>query len=82
VQEPTREIATLGAKVTHYGADMSKPAEIQDMINHAGTTFGGVYILVNNVGIQHVSCTEIFPPERWDTIMSHPDTAGVLANSP
>jgi 3-hydroxybutyrate dehydrogenase len=70
VQGPTREIEALGAKVTYHGADMSKPAEIQDMINHAVTTFGGVDILVNNAGIQHVARTEVFPPERWDAIIA------------
>ncbi|MEM6411672.1 MAG: 3-hydroxybutyrate dehydrogenase, partial [Pseudomonadota bacterium] len=31
--------------------------------------FGGVDVLVNNAGIQHVSPIEEFPPQRWDLII-------------
>jgi 3-hydroxybutyrate dehydrogenase len=49
---------------------MSKPAEIEDMINHAHKTFGGLDILVNNAGIQHVARVENFPVERWDAVIA------------
>lgn len=67
---PRAEIAALGVNVTYHGADMSKPAEIEDMIKHAATTFGGVDILVNNAGIQHVARMENFPTDRWDAIIA------------
>jgi 3-hydroxybutyrate dehydrogenase len=70
VDGPTAEVKALGVQVTYHGADMSKPAEIEDMIQHAVTTFGGVDILVNNAGIQYVSRIENFPVERWDAIIA------------
>ena len=70
VDGPTAEVKALGVQVTYHGADMSKPAEIEDMIQHAVTTFGGVDILVNNAGIQHVARIENFPVERWDAIIA------------
>ena len=67
---PKAEITALGAKVAYHGADMSKPAEIEDMLNHAAKTFGKVDILVNNAGIQHVARIENFPVDRWDAIIA------------
>ena len=70
VEGPQAEIAALGVQVAYHGADMSKPAEIEDMINSAARTFGSVDILVNNAGIQHVARIENFPVDRWDAIIA------------
>ena len=67
---PQSEIATMGVKVSYHGADMSRPSEIEAMMDHAKTTFGMVDILVNNAGIQHVARLENFPLERWDAIIA------------
>ncbi|MFN7778595.1 MAG: 3-hydroxybutyrate dehydrogenase [Betaproteobacteria bacterium] len=65
-----REIQSLGVQTLYHGADMSKPAEIEDMMRAAAARFGGVDVLVNNAGIQYVSPIENFPPERWDAIIA------------
>ena len=70
VDGPKTEIAALGVQVSYHGADMSKPAEIEDMVNFAAKTFGKVDILVNNAGIQHVARIENFPVDRWDAIIA------------
>ena len=70
VEGPKAEVAALGVQVSYHGADMSKPAEIEDMINHTTKTFGALDILVNNAGIQHVARVENFPVERWDAIIA------------
>jgi 3-hydroxybutyrate dehydrogenase len=70
VEGPKAEVAALGVQVSYHGADMSKPAEIEDMIQHTTQTFGGVDIMVNNAGIQHVARVENFPVERWDSIIA------------
>jgi 3-hydroxybutyrate dehydrogenase len=59
----------FGVKSIYSGADMTKPAEIADMIKTAEKTFGSVDILVNNAGIQFVSPIEEFPIEKWDAII-------------
>ena len=59
-----------GIRVGYHGADMSKAAEIEDMMRYAQADFGGADILVNNAGIQHVAAIEDFPPERWDAIIA------------
>lgn len=70
VEGPKAEIAAFGVKVGYHGADMSKPAEIEDMMKQAAAEFGRVDILVNNAGIQHVARIENFPIERWDAIIA------------
>ncbi len=70
VDGPKAEVAALGVKVAYHGADMSKPAEIEDMMKFAAAQFGRVDILVNNAGIQHVANVEDFPVEKWDAIIA------------
>ena len=70
VQAPQAEVAALGVQVRYHGADMGKPAEIEDMVRFAQQQFGSLDILVNNAGIQHVSRIENFPVDRWDAIIA------------
>ncbi len=64
------EIARFGVRQGYHGADMSKPGEIEAMFAYAAAEFGGVDVLVNNAGIQHVANAEDFPVERWDAIIA------------
>jgi 3-hydroxybutyrate dehydrogenase len=61
---------SYSVKAAYSAADMSKPAEIADMIKTAEKTFGSVDILVSNAGIQFVSPIEDFPIEKWDQIIA------------
>jgi 3-hydroxybutyrate dehydrogenase len=57
-------------KCFYNGADMSKAAEAEAMIEDAQAKLGSLDILVNNAGIQFVSPIEKFPPEKWDAIIA------------
>ena len=59
-----------GVRVVYHGADMSRAADIEDMMAFAAREFGPVDILVNNAGIQHVANVEDFPVDRWDAIIA------------
>jgi 3-hydroxybutyrate dehydrogenase len=59
-----------GVKVEYNGADMTKPAEIADLVAKTKAALGSVDILVNNAGIQYVAPIENFPPEKWEAIIS------------
>ncbi len=59
-----------GVTVLYHGADMSKGAEIGDMVAYAQKALGRLDILVNNAGIQFVAPVEAFPPETWDQIIA------------
>ena len=65
-----KEIAALGVDVDFHGADLTKPAEIEDLIKATEQRFGGIDILVNNAGIQHVANVENFPVDRWDAVIA------------
>ncbi|MGV0876777.1 3-hydroxybutyrate dehydrogenase [Martelella sp. FLE1502] len=71
IDEAVERIGALGSgSVIYHPADMTKPDEIEAMIASAADTFGGIDVLVNNAGIQHVSPIEDFPPEQWDRIIA------------
>ena len=59
-----------GVKVAYSAADMTKPAEIADMVKAAEQEFGALDVLVNNAGIQHVAKVEDFPIDRWDAVIA------------
>jgi 3-hydroxybutyrate dehydrogenase len=60
----------FGVKAVYSAADMTKPAEIADMVKTSEKTFGSLDVLVNNAGIQFVSPIEDFPIEKWDQIIA------------
>ena len=59
----------FGVTVRYSGADMSKPEQIEELVETAASEFGGLEIIVNNAGIQHTAPVEEFPPERWEAII-------------
>lgn len=61
---------SYGVRVGFHGADMTKPGEIEDMIESARRELGQIDIMVNNAGIQHVAPVEEFPVEKWDAIIA------------
>jgi 3-hydroxybutyrate dehydrogenase len=71
IEKLKRDLAERnGVKVGYSGADMTKPAEIRQMIADAARQLGSVDILVNNAGIQHVAPVEDFPDDKWDAIIA------------
>ncbi len=65
-----KSVAAAGVRVEYHGADMSKPAEIEDLVRSTEAAFGRLDILVNNAGIQHVAPIDEFPVERWDAVIA------------
>ena len=59
-----------GTKALYSGHDLTKAAEIEAMMQEAASTFGGVDILINNAGMQHVAPVEDFPVDKWDLIIA------------
>jgi 3-hydroxybutyrate dehydrogenase len=62
--------AKTGVQVAYSGADVSKPREVQAMVQDAQALFGALDILVNNAGIQHVAAVDEFPAEKWEQIVA------------
>lgn len=59
-----------GAKALYSGHDLTKVADIEAMMREAADSFGGVDILINNAGMQHVAPVEAFPVDKWDLIIA------------
>ena len=51
----------FGVEVGYSPADMSKPADIEEMVEEARRAFGPLDVLVNNAGIQHVAPIGVLP---------------------
>jgi len=69
--EPARSaVARTGVRVGYHGADLSRAADIVSMMEYADQEFGGVDVLVNNAGIQHVANLDEFPADRWDAVLA------------
>ena len=62
--------AACPGRIDYHGADMSKPAEIADLVAKTNAACGSVDIVVNNAGIQHVARVEDFPIAKWDAIIA------------
>jgi 3-hydroxybutyrate dehydrogenase len=71
IESLKKDVASrYGVRVLHHGADMTKPAEIEDMIRSTESQLGRLDVLVNNAGIQHVAPVEEFPVDRWDAVIA------------
>lgn len=62
--------AKSGAGARYHGADMTKPAEIRDMVADCTQHLGTPDILINNAGIQHVAPVDEFPDDKWDAVLA------------
>ena len=65
-----RHLARDGRDAAYSPADMTRPAEIRQMVEDAAAEHGSVDILVNNAGIQHTAPIDQFPDEQWDRIIA------------
>jgi len=62
--------AASGARAIYSGHDLTKVEEIEAMMAEAAKAFGGVDILINNAGMQHVAPVEEFPVDKWNLIIA------------
>jgi 3-hydroxybutyrate dehydrogenase len=70
IESLRKSLEARGVKARYHGADMSKPAEIRQLVERAESELGQVDVLVNNAGIQHVAPIDQFPEDKWDAIIA------------
>ena len=75
IEESGSEIAfnigkKYGVKTGFSNANLMTPEGVQELINQANEFLGGIDVLVNNAGIQHVAPIEDFPIEKYQQIIA------------
>ena len=65
----SREIKEIGGRALTFQADVSTPAEADDLIKAANAEFGRVDILVNNAGITKDNLILRMKDEDWDRVL-------------
>lgn len=64
----SRELAE-GEGFTFIGADLSRRADCKRAIEEVVAALGGLDVLVNNAGFQHIDAVPDFPEDTWDTMI-------------
>jgi 3-hydroxybutyrate dehydrogenase len=67
--ERARLADEYGVRVAFDGADLSRRDEVRRLVDQTIDVLGGVDVLVNNAGVQHVAPLEEFPDDRWEAII-------------
>jgi len=62
--------AASGAGALYSGHDLTSAEQIEAMMAEAAKAFGGIDILINNAGMQHVAPVEEFPVDKWNLIIA------------
>ncbi len=65
-ERTAQEIERLGCFARPYPVDVSLRQNAFELVDWTASTFGGVDILVNNVGFASHMLVEDMPPELWD----------------
>ncbi len=67
--QTAREIEALGRKAAAFSANVIKEDEVKTMVAKIVADWGGIDILVNNVGGDHAILLEDLPAAEWDWAM-------------
>ena len=59
----------LGFRVEGMAADVSKPSDVQAVVDRAMATYGRIDILVNNAGVTWGAEPEEMPLDKWQTVI-------------
>jgi 3-hydroxybutyrate dehydrogenase len=63
-------IASAGGWAAYLAADLMDRSQVEGLLEGVISSYGGVDVLVNNAGIQHVAAVDCLPADRWDAILA------------
>ena len=59
-----------GSQIHFIGANLTNGEACAQLVRDSVATCGGLDILINNAGMQHVAPVDEFPPDKWDAIIA------------
>jgi NAD(P)-dependent dehydrogenase (short-subunit alcohol dehydrogenase family) len=68
-EETAKEVEALGQKAMAFSADVTQEIKVKEMVDRIVAEWGGIDILVNNVGGDHAFLLEDMPISEWDWTM-------------
>lgn len=68
-REVVDSIEDQGQRAHVVECDVTKPAQVRDMIDEVVDEFGGIDVLVNNAGVITLSEVEAMDEAEWDSVM-------------
>lgn len=69
ILEEAKTLQDEGFEVDGMKCDVTKEQEIKATIQQTIEQFGGIHILINNAGLQHVDNVEDFPIDRFELLI-------------
>jgi len=69
LDQTVRAVSEAGGEVQAFGGDVSKAADVAQMIQQATERFGRIDILVNNAGINRDAMAHRLTEENWDAVL-------------
>jgi len=69
-QKTVEEIKAVGGEAVFIKTDVSKAADIDNMVSTCVSTFGKVDILYNNAGVASMGTIDKFTEEEWDKVLA------------
>lgn len=78
IHETAAEITAAGGQALAVRCDVSRPEDVQKLVEAAHEAFGPVDVLVNNAALSYYIPLAEFPPRRWQKMIEVDLTGPVL----
>ncbi|GEO69868.1 SDR family oxidoreductase [Levilactobacillus acidifarinae] len=69
LQAIVQAIEAAGGQATYHVTDVTKPTDVQALVDHAKTTFGGLDVIFNNAGIMPSSPISALHIDEWNAMI-------------
>ncbi|MFB5677647.1 3-hydroxybutyrate dehydrogenase [Paenibacillus terreus] len=70
LEDAAGRINDLGDRAKGYEVNVGDPESVQLFVQQVAADRGGVHVLVNNAGLQHIDKVEDFPIEKWNQLIN------------
>ncbi|WP_188207920.1 3-hydroxybutyrate dehydrogenase [Alkalibacillus aidingensis] len=68
--DEVNEAASTLQNTKGFQVDVTDEGKIRELIKHVAEEYGGIHVLINNAGLQHIDKVEDFPLEKWNLLLN------------